>query len=79
MPVLGFERVQLAHLGGIVVNEVRARADANLQDFPLSLSEDPLANLPDRRRITQDADEMGVDTIAVEWHSTPESLPPGRA
>jgi hypothetical protein len=29
---VGFERVELAHLGGIVVNEVCARADANLQD-----------------------------------------------
>src|SRR5437867_2528797 len=39
--------------GGIVVNEVGAGTYADLEDFPLSPGDDPLANLPERLRVAQ--------------------------
>lgn len=35
-PWVGFKRIELAHACGIVVNEVYARTDTDLQNFPLS-------------------------------------------
>src|SRR5439155_3705590 len=69
----GFQGVELAHLGGIVVNEVCARTHADLQNFSLSPGNDPLANVPDGRRIAQHVDEMGVDTIPVKLQSCLQS------
>jgi hypothetical protein len=67
-PGLGFERIHLAHFCGIIVNEVHAGTDADLQDSPLGQREDTLTNLSDRLRIPQHGHKMGIDTIFIERH-----------
>jgi hypothetical protein len=47
------------------VNQVRAGAYANLEDFALSRGDDLLANSPDGLRIAQLAYEKGIDVISV--------------
>src|SRR5260370_943319 len=65
---VGFERVELAHVGWIIVLEVRTRTDADLKDIPIDTRDDAPAHRPNRLRITQPADEVGVDAISVEGH-----------
>jgi hypothetical protein len=67
-PVVGFECIHLTHFCGIVVNEVHARTDADLQDYPLGQREDTLTNLSDRLRIPQHGHKMGIDAIFIEGH-----------
>src|SRR6266571_5303400 len=67
-PGVGFERVDLAHPPRIVVDEVDARAHADLQDPPPSQGDDSRPNLTDGLRIAQDSHEMRVDMISVERH-----------
>ena len=50
------------------MNEINARADANLEDVALSQRDDPMANLLNGLRITQHVYEMGVDMISIEGH-----------
>src|SRR5206468_1683501 len=48
------------------VDEVYARAHADLQDLPLRQGDDSPPNLPDGLRIAQGFHEMRVDAISVE-------------
>src|SRR5262249_10173956 len=70
-----FERIDLAHSCGIVVNEVHAWAYAYLEDLPLSQGDNPPANFPYGLRIAQHAYEMGVDMISVERHTNLRNQP----
>src|SRR5262249_61632231 len=63
-----FERVELAHFCGVVVNEVDAGPDADFEDSPSRRGDNPPSNFPDGLRVAQHAYEMRVNTIAVEGH-----------
>jgi hypothetical protein len=64
-----FERIDLAHLRGIVVSEVDAGTDADFQDSPFGPAEDALTDRTDGRGITERLYDPGVDVIAVERHA----------
>jgi len=66
---IGLERVELAYLGGIVVNEICAATDADLKNLTLRPRHDAFTNFPNGSRIAQQLHETGVDVISVEGHS----------
>jgi hypothetical protein len=67
-PQVGFQCVQLAHSGGIVVRKIRARTCTDLKNIPFSKWDDLLADLLDGRRIAEHIHKAGIDKVSVERH-----------
>ena len=65
---IGFERIDLGDLRGIVVREVDAGAHADLQHLALGPADDPLPNRADGRGIPERLYDPWVDVITVEGH-----------
>jgi len=56
------------------VNKVYAWTHADLEDYPLSQGDEPLANSPDGFRIAQLVYEVGIDMISIEVQCHPPGL-----
>src|SRR5713226_10097934 len=63
-----FQSIDLAHFFGIVENEIDARTDTDLEDFPLCQGDHPLTHLPDGFRVSQRVHETWVDMVSIEGH-----------
>jgi hypothetical protein len=61
-------RKEFAFFSGIVVNEVHARAYADLKNLSLSQRHDALTNRLDKLRVPQRPYKMGIDMISVKGH-----------
>src|SRR5579864_1480444 len=71
IPRIGFEGIDLAYLGPIVMNEVNAGTHADLKDVSLRQRDDAPPNFIDRFRISQRAYEMRIDMVLVKRHTCP--------
>ena len=60
---IGFQRVKFLHFRWIVVWEIHARSDADLQDRALRLWKKPLANLVNGLRIAEHRDNVRIDPV----------------
>ncbi len=65
---IGFQRVKFLHFRWIVVWEIHARSDADLQDRALRLWKKPLANLLNGLRIAEHRDNVRIDPVSVKGH-----------
>src|SRR6266481_6836502 len=63
---IGFQCIDPAHSYGIVVNEINAWANANLEDIPFSQGDESLSNLLNRLGITKGAYEPGINVFVIE-------------
>jgi hypothetical protein len=60
------ERVQRGDLGNVVVNEVGAGADADLENLPLSQRDNLPAKIEDGFWTSQPVNDVRVDTVLIE-------------